>query len=112
MTEALLADAQGVLLARCGPRAAGDAEEFAVETIAAAPVLGRVAAAARLGRPQEWLIVGERGTLVVRRLGVLELLLALRVPAGEWIGRARFAARVAAGRLTQVLGGGTGDSNR
>jgi predicted regulator of Ras-like GTPase activity (Roadblock/LC7/MglB family) len=104
VTEALLVDEQGMLVERFQPAAAADPEELAVEILAAAPALGRVAAAARIACPVEWLIVGEQGTIVVRRLANLGWCLAVRVPAGEWIGRARFAARVAAGRLAQALG--------
>jgi predicted regulator of Ras-like GTPase activity (Roadblock/LC7/MglB family) len=102
VAEALLTDAQGVLVERFGAGPV-DAEELAVETLAAIPALGRTAAAARIGRPVEWLLVGERGTVVVRRLGALELFLVLRVPAGEWVGRARFAARTVGERLARLL---------
>lgn len=100
--EALLCDAQGVLVERYGAGPV-DAEELAVETLAAIPGLGRAAVAARVGRPLEWLLVGEKGTIVVRRLGRLELFLVLRVPADEWVGRARFAARIVGERLTELL---------
>ncbi|MCE5246994.1 MAG: hypothetical protein ABFD84_06650 [Candidatus Polarisedimenticolia bacterium] len=102
--EALLVDGQGMLVERFIAAAGGpDPEELAVETMAAALVMGRVAGAGRLGRPAEWVLAAERGTLVVRRIAVLDLFLILRIPLEEWIGRARFAARITAGRIVEAL---------
>ncbi len=99
-----MVDAEGVLVARAGP---GDepwrAEEVGVETQSATPVLGRIAATARLGGVSEWTVVGERGLLVVRRVPRMQLFVVLRVAASGWVGRARFAARVTAGRLSERL---------
>lgn len=102
--EALVVDADGVLVARAGP-AGGPlrAEELGVETQSATPVLGRIATSARLGGVAEWHVVGERGLLVVRRVPRMQLLVVLRVAPSGWLGRARFAARVTAGRLSERL---------
>ncbi len=102
--EALVVDADGVLVARSGPDAeALRAEELGVETQSATPVLGRIASTARLGGVAEWHVVGERGLLVVRRVPRMHLFVALRVAPSGWLGRARFAARVTAGRLSEHL---------
>jgi predicted regulator of Ras-like GTPase activity (Roadblock/LC7/MglB family) len=80
-----------------------DPDELAGEALAAVSSVARTAAAARVGAPAEWIIVGAAGTLVVRRLAELDLHLVLRVKPDAWLGRARFAARVAAGRIAQAL---------
>ena len=103
VVEALLVDSEGALVDVHAPGGGSDPAVVAGETMAAVPALGRVAAAARLGRPSEWLMVGERGTLLVHRVGRLELFLILCVTAQEYVGRARFAARVVAGRLLEIL---------
>ncbi len=102
--EALVVDADGVLVACAGPAdGSRRAEEVGVETQSATPVLGRIAATARLGGISEWHVVGERGLLVVRRVPRMQLYVVLRVAPTGWLGRARFAARVTAGRLSERL---------
>ncbi len=103
VTDALLADSQGVLVESYVDGGGADPEELAVQTMAAVPALGRIAASARVGRPSEWLMVGDKGTVIVHRVGSLELFLILRVPAEEFVGKARLAARVLCGRLVEVL---------
>jgi predicted regulator of Ras-like GTPase activity (Roadblock/LC7/MglB family) len=103
VAEVLLVDSQGMLIESYAAGGGTDPEELAVETMAAVPALGRVAASARVGRPSEWLMVGDRGTLVVRRVGPLELFVVLRVPGDEYVGRVRLAARIVAGRLLDTL---------
>lgn len=99
-----MVDADGVLVARAGPAdGSGRAEEVGVETQSATPVLGRIAATARLGGVSEWHVVGERGLLVVRRVPRMQLFVVLRVAPTGWLGRARFAARITAGRLSERL---------
>ena len=103
VAEVLLVDSQGMLIESYGGRGGADPEELAVETMAAVPALGRGAASARVGRPSEWLMVGDLGTIVVRRIGLLELFVVLRVPGEEFVGRVRLAARIIAGRLLEAL---------
>jgi predicted regulator of Ras-like GTPase activity (Roadblock/LC7/MglB family) len=104
VVEALVVDADGVLVAHAGPaREPQRAEEIGVESQAATPVLGRIAATARLGGVAEWHVVGERGLLVVRRVPRMQLFVVLRIAPTGWLGRARFAARVTAGRLSERL---------
>jgi len=104
VVEALVVDADGVLVAHVRPAAEPlRAEEIGVETQSATPVLGRIAATARLGGVTEWHVVGERGLLVVRRVPRMQLFVVLRVAPTGWLGRARFAARVTAGRLSERL---------
>lgn len=80
-----------------------DPEEVAVEFSTAIPPLGRAAVAARLGRPVEWLLSGENGLLVVRRLGNLEYFLLLSASSSTLVGMARFATRMIANRLEAAL---------
>lgn len=99
---ALLVDAEGILVARweADPLLA---EEIGVESQSATPPLGRLAASARLGGVAEWSVVGERGLLVVRRVPHHALFVVLRADPSAGLGRARFAARVTAGRLADRL---------
>lgn len=103
--EGLLVDTEGVLVEWGGEGPAPPtAEEIGVEAMAAIPALARVTAAGRLGGVREWHLVGERGTLVVRRVPRMHLFVVLRVKSQVNLGRARFAARVLAGRLAEQLG--------
>lgn len=102
--EAFLVDADGMVVERySAPRAPSLAEELGPQLIAAIPALAGPAACARLGPFQEWMMQGERGTLLVRRVPLVDLYLVLRVGAPIWTGKARFAARVLAGRLASAL---------
>ncbi|MBP7146974.1 MAG: hypothetical protein KBD01_05475 [Acidobacteria bacterium] len=102
--EALLVDADGVLLEHHGEPGGGlDPEEIGVEVTTAIPTLARVGAASRLGGIREWLVVGDRGVLLIRRVPGLRLLVVLRIASGTWVGRGRFAARVTAGRIAERL---------
>ncbi len=118
LLEALVVDARGLVLERWSRPEAGGAEgtagvgggregpggdAAAVAMVSAIPALGRVAATTRIGRPAEWLLVGEKGTVLLRRIGRLELFLLLRLTPEEWVGRARFAARTLSARLEPVL---------
>lgn len=102
--DRFLIDTEGVLVEWGGEGPAPPAaEEIGVEAMAAIPALARVTAAGKLGGVVEWHLVGERGTLVVCRVPRMHLFVVLRFPAGVSLGRARFAARVLAGRLGEQL---------
>lgn len=102
--DIVLVDAEGVLVARAGqPASRDEADEVAVETIAAVGPIGRATASAGIGAVQEWVAVGDQGAFVVRRVPRAGLFLIVRAQPGEWIGRARLAARIAAGRVDDVL---------
>ena len=102
LEDALLVDAEGILVEAFRPAAtAVDQDEVGVEAVGAIPAHGRTAVAARLGAIVEWTLVGERGILVVRRVPGASLYLVLRVPDSEFVGRARFAARMTAQRLAE-----------
>jgi hypothetical protein len=102
--DVLLVDSEGVLVGHWGREpGAVDVEELAVEAIGVVPALGRAGLAGALGPVPEWLVIGERNALLVRRIQDTTLYLMLRVASAEWIGRARFAARVAAGRVAEFV---------
>jgi len=104
LLELILVDAEGVLVARSPGRGrSGDAAELAVEAIGAVGHIGRAAVAADVGAVSEWHAVGNRGALIVARVPRAELFVIARVAPGEWLGRARLTARLAASRLADVL---------
>ena len=103
LLEALVVDARGLVVERWNRAEPAFGDEAAVAVVSAIPALGRVAATTRVGRPSEWVLVGEKGTVLLRRIGRLELFLVLRLGSQEWVGRARFAARSLAARLEPVL---------
>ena len=104
VVEALVTDAEGVLVASHPADAVvRGSEELAVQAVAAAPALVSVATAASLEPVSEWMIIGSTGVLVGRRIEGTELLVILRAAPDCYTGRVRFAARIAAGRLSHLL---------
>jgi predicted regulator of Ras-like GTPase activity (Roadblock/LC7/MglB family) len=104
LLEACLLDGEGVLVERwVGEGAAVDPEELAVEALAGFRAVESTAAAGRVGATGEWMLAGSAGALVIRPITGTSLLLVLCVGAGEWLGRARFAARLMAERVAAAL---------
>ena len=102
--SALLVDGEGVLIESANSDEFGlDPEELAVEAIAPIAALGRLCLAGRLGGVQEWLVAGESGTLVVRRIEGTELFAVFRARNAEYPGRVRFAARCVAESLRRLV---------
>jgi predicted regulator of Ras-like GTPase activity (Roadblock/LC7/MglB family) len=102
--SALLVDGEGVLIESASSGDFGlDPEELAVEAIAPIAPLGRLCLAGRLGGVQEWLVAGDRGTLVVRRIEGNELFAVFRAQEAEYLGRVRFAARCVAERIRHLV---------
>ncbi len=101
---ALLVDAQGMLVESYVAEKTGiDAEEVAAEALAATSSMMRLVAASRMGGLNEWLLSGEGGVIVARRIPSCDLLLIVRADSAAWMGRLRFAARVTAGRISSHL---------
>jgi len=100
---AVLLDTEGLVVASRSFGPGPDPAGLAAVVAACFAGMGRVAVEARLGPGMEWSIAGAGGLLVCRRLPGKELFLAVLVDPGTWQGRARFAARVTAGRLAELL---------
>jgi len=101
---AVLLDTEGLVIASRAFGPAPDPAGLAAEVAGCFAGMGRVGVAARLGPGVEWSVGGAGGLLVCRRLPGRELFLAVLADPGTWTGRVRFAARVAAGRLAELLG--------
>lgn len=102
--EALLVDADGVLVERyVAPTSPLDSEELGVQIVTAIPALAGASSASKIGAFQEWMLQGDRGTVVVRRVPLVDMFLVVVVPARTWTGKARFTARVLAGRMAAAL---------
>ncbi len=102
--EVLLVDADGVLVERHRITASPlDAEEVGVQVVAAIPALAGASSASKIGAFQEWMLQGDRGVVIVRRVPLVDMFLVLLVPARTWTGKARFTARVLAGRMAAAL---------
>jgi hypothetical protein len=106
--DVLLVDEEGVLVAADLRARSVDREEVAVEVTAAVAGLGRAESAAAIGRASEWIIVGDEGCLVVRRVAGTGLTLVLRGRHEAWVGRVRFASRFAVDLVEAAVGEGDG----
>jgi predicted regulator of Ras-like GTPase activity (Roadblock/LC7/MglB family) len=83
-----------------------DPELLAAESGGALGHLQAFAAAANLGRSEEWSLRTEGASVIGRAISGTDLWLLLLASDVAWQGRLRFAARVTAGRLAPLLAGG------